>query len=199
MDTDKVLAIIASVSPSLAAYHYSRSQRDTSPSRCSRCGHLLRPGQSHSRLVRSSTTRHKDNAPAPSHSLGLRQTCATCGHVNNTLLNHNSLFQGSNVTTPPPSLPYPTVTATPHPHGTDQPLLPDPPPDPPSHLHPLHPCPPSPPHPADTQAQLPSQSRKSRRPKHRAGLREMLARNKERQHEAVNRGSSGLSTFLHTL
>jgi hypothetical protein len=197
MDIDKFLTIIGTISPSLAAYHYSRSQpKQTADTRCPRCGHLLRPGLSHSRLVRSSAIRRKDNVP-----LSLRQTCATCGHINNTLLhpvNHNSLFQGSNVTTPPPSLPYPTVTATPHPHGTDQPRLPDPPPDPPSHMHPLHPCPPSPPHLANPQAQPPSRSTKSR-PKHKAGLKEMLARNKERQHEAVNRGSSGLATFLHTL
>jgi hypothetical protein len=51
---------------------------------------------------------------------------------------------------------------------------------------------------AHTQHQPLAKSRKSR-PKHKAGLREILARSKASQHEAKDRGSSGLATFLHSL
>jgi hypothetical protein len=190
MDTNSVLALLGPVSPSLAAYHYLRSPTDNPASRCSRCGHVLVPGISHSRIVPSSATqRRKKTRPSPNTPIVhcLKQSCATCGHVNNTLL---SDFHRRNVMAPRPY--YPAVTVTPRTPGTDQCPLPDPPPLPSSHPRPT-------PQPsASPQPQPPIKSRRSR-PKHKAGLQEMLARNKERQHEAANRGTSGLTTLLHGL
>lgn len=190
MDAHSVLSILGSVSPALAAYHHIRSPSDHPPSRCSRCGHVLLPGPSYSRIV-PSTTRRKRTRPNQSPTTPtvrcLRQSCATCGHVNNTLL---STFLGRNTTAPP--RPYPAPTVTPRTHSTDQRPLPDPPPVPSSHHHPT-------PEPlASPQPQPPIRSRRSR-PMHKAGLREMLARNKDRQHEAANRGASGSTTFLQSL
>ena len=170
MDINSLLALLGPVSPTLAAYHYLKSPTDYPASRCSRCGHALIPAISHSRIVPSSQ-RGKKARPSPNTPIihCLRQSCAICGHVNNTLLSdfHNVA----------PSRPYPVaVTVTPRTSGTDQ-------------------CPPADPSPSN-QPQPPMKSRRSR-PKHRAGLQEMLARNKERQHEAINRGTSGLTTFLH--
>jgi hypothetical protein len=181
MDTNSLLALLGPVSPSLAAYHYLRSPTDNPASRCSRCGHVLVPGISNSRIVSScATQRRKKARPSPNTPIVhcLRQSCATCGHVNNTLL--------SDFLAPRP---YPAVTVTPpRTPGTDQCPPPDPPPLPSSHLRPT----------PQPSAQPPIKSRRSR-PKHKAGLQEMLARNKERQHEAANRGTSGLTTFLHGL
>lgn len=179
MDTNSVLALLSPVSPALAAYHYLRSPTDNSPSRCSRCGHVLVPGISHSRIVPSSATHRRKRArPSPNTPIihCLRQSCATCGHVNNTPLSGHC-----NVIAPP--RPHPIVTVP----GTDQS---DPPPLPSSRPHPTQPS-------ASPQPQPTIKSRKSR-PKHKAGLQEMLARNKERQ-EAANRGASGLTTLLHGL
>ena len=188
MDTNSLNTVLCPVSPSLAAYHYLRSPTDNPGSRCSRCGHVLVPGISHSRIVPStSTQRRKKARSSPNTPIihCLRQSCATCGHVNNTLL---SDFHSRNVIAPR----SPAVTVTPHTPGTDQSPLPDPPPLPSSHLRPT-------PQPsASPQPQSPSKSRRSR-PKHKGGLQEMLARNKERQHEATNRGTSGLTTLLHGL
>ncbi|KAI0005012.1 hypothetical protein BJV74DRAFT_318879 [Russula compacta] len=202
MDALPLVAIIASVSPSLAAYHYVKYNKNPlGPSqRCSKCGHLFLPGTSHTRILRSSATRKNKRHPTPGTPvvLCLRQTCVTCGHIdNNTLLNHHSRILGGNVTTPSPpslpSIPHPAVTVmTPRAHSTDQHLLPDPP-IPSSHLHPPTPPPSNP-----QSRQLTTRSKKSR-PKHKAGLQKMLVRNKERQHEAANRGPSGLDTFLHSL
>ena len=189
MDTNSVLAVLSPVSPSLAAYHYLRSPTDNPASRCSRCGHVLVPGISRSRIVPSSATqRRKKVRSTPNTPIihCLRQSCATCGHVNNTLL---SDFHSRDVIAPRSS---PAVTVTPHTPGTDQSPLPDPPP-----LSSSHPRP-TPQPSASLQPQSPLKSRRSR-PKHKAGLQEMLARNKERQHEAANRGSSGLTTLLHSL
>jgi hypothetical protein len=187
MDTHSVLSILGSVSPALAAYHYLKSPSDQPPSRCSRCGHILLPGSSYSRIVPSRRKTRPNSSPTTPTVRCLRQSCATCGHVNNTLL---STFLGRNVMAPP--RPYPAVTVTPRTLGTDQCPLTDPPPVPSSHHHPT-------PEPlASPQPQPPIRSRRSR-PKHKAGLEEMLARNKERQHEAANRGESGLTTFLHSL
>lgn len=188
MDTNSVLALLGQVSPSLTAYHYLRSPTDNNPpSRCSRCGHVLVPGISQSRIVPSSATQRRKKArPNPNTPIVhcLKQSCATCGHVNNTLL---SDFHSRNVMAPHPY--YPAVTVAPRTPGTDQC---DPPPLPSSHPRPT-------PQPsASPQLQPPVKSRKSR-PKHKAGLQEMLARNKERQHEAANRGTSGLTTLLHGL
>src|SRR5216684_2213924 len=180
MDTHSVLAVLGPVSPALAAYHYLRSPTDNPASRCSRCGHLLVPGTSHSRIVPSSATQRRKKArPSPNTPIVhcLRQSCATCGHVNNT---HLSYFHTRNVIAPTSRL-YPAVTVTPCTDGTDQCPPPDPPPQPA----------------ASPQPQPPIKSRKAR-PKHKAGLQEMLARNRERQHEAANRGTSGLTTFLHS-
>jgi hypothetical protein len=184
MDTNSLLARLGPVSPSLAAFHYLRSPADNPASRCSRCGHVLVPGISNSRIVPSfATQRRKKARSSPNTPIVhcLRQSCATCGHVNNTLL--------SDFLAPRP---YPAVTMTPRTPGTDQCPLPDPPPLPSSHPRPT-------PQPsASPQPRPPIKSRRSR-PKHKAGLQEMLARNKERQHEAANRGTSELTTFLHGL
>lgn len=189
MDTPSVLAVLGSASPALAAYYYLRSPTDRPPARCSRCGHVLLPGPSPSRIVPSSPARRTRARHSPTTPTVhcLRQCCATCGHVNNTLL---SAFRGPGVMAPP--RPYPAVTETPRTHGADQRPLPDPPRGPSSHHRPtLQPL-------ASPQPQSPIRSRRSR-PKHKAGLQEMLARNKERQHEAANKGTSGLTTFLHGL
>lgn len=206
MDAFPLVAIIHSVSPSLAAYHYVNYNKiPLGPSqRCSKCGHLFLPGTSHSRILRSSTAPKNKQRPTGTNSPGtpvilcLRQTCVTCGHINNnTLLNHHSRILSGNVTTPSPTSlpsitdPAVTVTMTPRAHSTDQ-HLPDPP-VPSSHLHSPTPAPSNP-----QSQQLTTRSKKSR-PKHKAGLQKMLARNKERQHEAANRGPSGLDTFLHNL
>jgi hypothetical protein len=179
MDTNSLLAILGPVSPTLAAYHYLRSQTDnTTPYTCSRCGHLLLPGISHSRIVPSSPTHKRKKARLSPNSPivhCLKQSCATCGHVNNTLL--------SDFHTLAPSRPYPVVTVTPRTPGTDQSPLPDRP---------------TPQTSSSPQPPPPIKSRRSRS-KHKAGLQELLARNKERQHEAANRGTSGLTTFLHGL
>jgi len=201
-----VLAIFDSVSPSLAAYHHVKFHKPLDPPadgplfRCSRCGHQLLPGTSHTRLVRSSPTpkrkrRHKGRRSDPIvHSI--EQTCATCGYVNNTPLHRPiSHLHGDNVTTPPPLV----ETVGPHTHRTDQCLPPDPTPVPsPSHHHPPRHSFPSPPAPPSPQPQLQARPKKSR-PKHKAGLQEMLARDKDRQRKAANTSSSGLAPFLHTL
>jgi len=185
MDSNSVLAVLGPVSPPLAAYHYLKSPTDnrTSTSRCLRCGHVLVPGISRFRIVPSSPTQRRKKArPSPNTPIVhcLRQSCATCGHVNNTPLSDFD-FHG-----------HIAITARPYPAGTDQCPLPDPPPLPSSHPHPT-------PQPSDSpQPRPPLKSRRSR-PKHKAGLQEMLARNKERQHEAANRGASGLTTLLHSL
>lgn len=185
MDINSLLALLGPVSPSLAAYHYLRSPTDNPASRCSRCGHALIPGISHSRIVPSSATQRRKKArPSPNNPIihCLKQSCATCGHVNNTLL---SSLHSHNVA---PSRPYPT----PRTPGTGQCPLPDPSLLPSLHLRPT-------PQPSTSpQPRPPIKSRRSR-PKHKAGLQEMLARNKERQHEAANRGTSGLTTLLHGL
>jgi hypothetical protein len=183
MDTHSVLPILGSVSPTLAAYYYLRAPTDRPPSRCSRCGHVLVPGTSHARIVPSSTHRKRARRSPTTPTIHcLRQSCATCGHVNNTLLH------GRNVMSP--TRPYPAVTVTPRTQGTDHPL-----PDPPLVSSSRHPTPQPR---ASPEPEPPIRSRKSR-PKHKAGLQEMLARNRERQHEAANRGASGLTTFLQGL
>lgn len=203
MDIQSVLAIFGSVSPSLAAYHHIKFQKHLDPARCSRCGHQLLPGTSHTRLVRSDPTskpkrRHKGRRSDPIvHSI--EQTCATCGHVNNTPLHHpiSHLLHNDKVTTPPPLV----ETVGPHTLRTDQCLPSDPTPVPspsPSHHHPPRHSFPSPPAPASPQPQLQTRPKKSR-PKHKAGLQDMLARNKDRQRKDANTTSSGLATFLHTL
>jgi hypothetical protein len=205
MDINSVLAIIGSLSPSLAAYHHVKFQNTDTPhtplSRCARCGHILLPGSSHTRVARSFANRKRKYKARSDHSvLCMRQSCATCGHVNNTLLHPtmpHSVFHSDGVITPPP--PPLKVVPTPHTHHTDQSPLPDPDPDlvPSSHLHSPHPLP-SPSPLTNPQPQLQAKSKRSR-PKHKAGLQEMLARNKDRQREAANRDSPGLATFLHTL
>ena len=195
MDTHSVLALIGSVSPSLAAYHHVKFQH-TVESRCYRCGHQLLPGTSHTRIVRSSPTRklkrkHKGRFDPIVRSI--EQTCTTCGHVNNTPLHPINHLHGDNVTTPSPLV----QTVGPHTHRTDQCLPPDPTPVP-SHHHPPRHSFPSPPPPASPRLQLQTRPKQSR-PKHKAGLQDMLTRNKDRQREAANRSSSGLATFLHTL
>lgn len=180
MDTHSLLALLGTVSPTLAAYYCIRSPTDNTPSRCARCGHALVPGITRSRIVPSSTTQRRKKArPSPNTPIVhcLSQSCATCGHVNNAPL---SLIPR----------PCPTVTVTPCTPDTDQSPLPDPPPLPSSHPRP------TPQHSTSPQPQPPIKSRRSR-PKHKAGLQEMLARNKERQHKVANRGTSGLATFLH--
>lgn len=182
-----LLAFLGPVSPALAAYHHLRSPTDNPAYRCSRCGHVLVPGISPSRIVK----RRKKARPSPNTPIVhcLRQSCATCGHVNNTPL---SDFHSRNDVMTIPSRPSAVVTVTPRTLGTDQCPLPDPPPLPPSHT------PPTPQPSASPQPQPLVKPRRSR-PKHKASLQEMLARNKERQHEAANRGTSRLTTFLHGL
>jgi len=183
MDTRSLLALLGPVSPTLAAYHYLRSPTDNPASRCSRCGHAIIPGISHSRIVPSSSTQRRKKArPSPNTPIihFLRRSCATCGHVNDEPLSSRNVI----------TRPYSTVTVTPCTPGTDQCPLPDPPPLPSSHP------PPTPQPSTSPQPQPPIKSRRSR-PKHKAGLQEMLARNKERQHKLANRGTSGLATFLH--
>jgi hypothetical protein len=178
MDTNSLLALLGPVSPALAAYHYLRSPT-ADGCRCSRCGHVLIPAISRPRIVPSSASQRRKKARrSPNTPIihCLRQSCARCGHVYNTLLSDA-----------PPSRPYPVVTVTPRIPSTDQSPLPAP--LPPSHPRPT---------PQPSTIPQPQPSRRSR-PKHRAGLQEMLARNKERQHEAANRGTSGLTTFLHGL
>ena len=207
MDSDSLLAILGAVSPALAAYHHVKfSNTDTADqqrSRCERCGHLLVPGTSHTRVARSSTKRkrkRKDKGRSDPIVHCIRQSCATCGHINNTLLhpiNHHPPVHSDKVATLPP--PAATVVVTPRTHRTDQRLLPDPPPVSSSHSHPHHSLP-SPPPLTNPQPQLQTRPKKSRA-KHKAGLQEMLARNKDKQRDATNRGSgsSGLATFLHGL
>jgi hypothetical protein len=210
MDSASLVSVIHKISPSLAAYHYLRSCKaqlssDSKP-RCSRCGYLLNPTTSHTRLVRLSKTPRKKQRSSPRSPIvhALKKTCTTCGHVNNTLLhpvNHNFPIRCGNVTTAPQrsSLPSDHVSyeVTPRTPGTDQFVLPDPPPVS-THLHPpLHSSPSLPP-PANARPQLPTKPTKSR-PKHKGGLQEMLTRNKERQREAADRGSAGLATLLHSL
>jgi hypothetical protein len=198
MDIHSVLAIIGPVSPSLAAHHHVKfKQADHRPLfRCSRCGHQLLPGTSHTRIRRSSPTpkfkrKHKGQRSDPIVR-SIEQTCATCGHVNNTPLHPISHPHSDNVTTPSPLV----VTEGPHTHRTDPCLPPDRTPVPSHHHPPRHSSPPS----ASPQPQLQLQARpKKSRPKHKAGLQEMLARNNDRQREAVNRSSPGLANFLHTL
>lgn len=211
-----LISLVHSVSPSLAAYHYLRlrkAQIDSgsipfSRNRCSKCGYLLLHGTSNTRLVRFYTTRtNKKRIPSTPRSPivhSVQQTCTTCGYVNNTLLqpvNHNFLFHPRNLLTSPqsssrPSRPVPQQV-TPHTPGTDQLALPDPTPAS-TDLHPpLHSSPSLPPL-ANAQPQPRTKPRKSR-PKHKTGLQEILARNRERQRDAADRGSAGLSTFLHSL
>jgi hypothetical protein len=196
MDIHSVLTIIGSVSPSLAAYHHVKFQQaDHRPLfRCSRCGHQLLPGTSRTRIRRSSPTpkfkrKHKGQRSDPIVR-SIEQTCATCGHVNNTPLHPINHPHSDNVTTPSPLV----VTEGPRTHRTDPCLPPDRTPVPSHHHPPRHSSPPS----ASPQPQLQARPKKSR-PKHKAGLQEMLARNNDRQREAANRSSSGLATFLHTL
>ena len=192
MDTDALVSIIHSVSPSLAAYHYLRSTTSPSSPRCSKCGYLL-DSTSHTRVLRLSSRKKQRSTPSSPTVHALQQTCATCGYVNNTLLqpvNHNSQLHYGHVTPRPSSASVPYPEAMPRTHGTDQPLLPDLPPVS-THLHSLSSL-------ANAQPQLSTKPRKSR-PKHKAGLQEVLARNRERQQEAANRSSSGLATFLHSL
>ena len=195
MDIHSVLAIIDPVSPSLAAYHHVKFQ-DTPDGplfRCSRCGHRLLPGSSHTRVVHSATRKCKRRHKGRSYPIvpSIQQTCATCGNVNNTPLHPISHLDGDIVTTPPL-----VVTVAPHTLLTDQCLPPDPTPVPSHHHPPRHSFPFLPP--ASPQPQLQTRPKKSR-PKHKAGLQEMLARNKDRQHKAANRSSSGLATILHAL
>lgn len=191
MDPDLVAAIIEPISPSLAAYHFVRGRtRQGNPSRCSKCGYSLLYGTSHTRIVRN-------NSKSKQRSTCLQRSCTTCGHVNNTLL--QPVCRDTTRASP--------QVVTPRTLGTDQYIPPSPPPSVPStststssssHLHPpLHLSDPSLPL-AHTQPQPLAKSRKSR-PKHKAGLREILARSKASQHEANDRGSSGLATFLHSL
>ena len=83
------------------------------------------------------------------------------------------------------------MTVTPRTQGSDHPL-----PDPPLVSSSRHPTPQPR---ASPEPQPPILGSRKSRPKHKAGLQEMLARNRERQHEAANRGASGLATFLHGL
>jgi len=179
MDPDLVAAIIEPISPGLAACHFVRGPtRQINPSRCSKCGYSLLYGTSHTRIVRKTKQ----------CSSYLQRSCPTCGHVNNTLL--QPVCRETTRASP---------LVTPRIPGTDQSLPPDPPPPVPpsctsSHLHsPLDPTPL-----AHTRPQPLTKSRKSRS-KHKAGLREILARSKAGQHEATDRGPSGLAKFLHSL
>ena len=191
MDPDLVAAIIEPISPRLAAYHFVRGRtRLLNPSRCSRCGYSLIYGTSHTRIVHN-------NSKSKQRSTYLQRSCTTCGLINNTLI--QPVCRDPTRTSP--------QVVTPRTLGTDQSLLPNPilsVPSPStstcssSHIHsPLHLSDPSIPL-AHAQPQPLAKSRKSR-PKHKAGLREILARSKASQHEAKDRGSSGLATFLHSL
>jgi hypothetical protein len=191
MDPDLVAGILESISPALAASHFVRGRtRQENPSRCSKCGYSLLYGTSHTRIVHN-------NSKTKQRSAYLQRSCTTCGHINNTLLQPVCRD---------PTRASPQVV-TPRTLGTDQSLPPNPTPSvpspsastaPSSHLHPpLHVSDPSLPL-ASAQPQPLTKSRKSR-PKHKASLREILARSKASQHEAKDRGSSGLATFLHSL
>ena len=191
MDPDLVAAIIEPISPPLAAYHFVRGRtRQTNPSRCSKCGYSFLYGTSHTRIVHN-------NSKTKQRLTYLQRSCTTCGHINNTLLQPVCRD---------PTRASPQVV-TPRTLGTDQSIPPNPTPSVPfpststcssSHHHsPLHLSDPSLPL-AHTQPQSLAKSRKSR-PKHKAGLREILVRSKASQHEAKDRGSSGLATFLHSL
>ena len=186
MDPDLVAATIEPISPSLAAYHFIRGRtRQTNPSRCSKCGYSLLYGTSHTRIVHN-------NSKTKQRLACIQRSCTTCGHVNNTLL--QPVYRDATRASP--------QVVTPRTPGTDQFHPPNS--SPPasasssSHLHsPLHLTDPSLSL-AHTQPPPLAKSRKSR-PKHKAGLREILARSKATQHEAKDRGSSGLATFLHSL
>jgi hypothetical protein len=206
MDTNSVLALIGPLSPSLAAYHHVKFQGQVTVqsqlSRCSRCGHFLLPGSSTTRVARvarSSKREYKGKGRSDPSVLCMRQTCATCGHVNNTFLHptmHHPSYHSDDFTTPSPP---PKTVATPRTLRTDQhDPLPDPGPVPSSHLHSPPQLLPSPSPLTNSQTQRQTKSKKSR-PKHKAGLQEMLARNKDRQREAANRDPLGLATFLHSL
>ncbi|KAI0307165.1 hypothetical protein B0F90DRAFT_530715 [Multifurca ochricompacta] len=176
------ISTLQSISPSLAAYHFIRLRNNENENftlssqrqcRCSKCGYRFLDVDrvSRTRIVRRPST----------ITLQKQETCATCGHVNNTLLqpvNRDSMSMsmfphggGGNVTLPRT-----------HPLGTDQILPSDSPPVHHSHLHP----------------RPPTKHRKSR-PKYKASLQEVLARNRERQHEAVNRAHQVGYIFTHSL
>ena len=190
MDPDSVAVILEPISPALAASHFVKGRsRQANLSRCSKCGYSLLYGTSHTRIVHN-------NSKTKQRSAYLQRSCTTCGHINNTLLQPVCRD---------PTRASPQVV-TPRTPGTDQ-FPPNPTPSvpspststaPSSHLHPpLHLSDPSPLL-ASAQPQPLAKSRKSR-PKHKANLRDILARSKASQHEAKNRGTSGLATFLHSL
>lgn len=191
MDPDLVAGIIEPISPALAASHFVRGRtRQVNTSRCSKCGYSLLYGTSHTRIVHN-------NSKTKQRSAYLQRSCTTCGHINNTLLQPVCRD---------PTRASPQVV-TPRTLGTDQSLPPNPTPSvpspsasasPSSHLHPpLHLSEPSL-RLASAQPQPLAKYRKSRT-RHKASLRDILARSKASQHEAKDRGSSGLATFLHSL
>ena len=190
MDPDLVAGILEPISPALAASHFVKGRsRQANLSRCSKCGYSLLYGTSHTRIVHN-------NSKTKQRSAYLQRSCTTCGYINNTLLQPVCRD---------PTRASPQVV-TPRTPGTDQcppnptPSVPSPSAStaPSSHLHPpLHLSDPSLPL-ASAQPQPLAKSRKSR-PKHKANLRDFLARSKASQHEAKNRGTSGLATFLHSL
>ena len=198
MDNVSSISLFQSISPSLAAYHYLRSTKESS-SRCSRCGYILHPS-SHTRLVRLSSP------PRSPIVRSLRKTCATCGHVNNTLIqpvNHSFPFHSRHViTSPPPPQHHPSLSSDPtNPYlqvvpctpGADRSILPDTPPISPQLDPPLHSSP-SP----NAQPQPSTETKKRSRPKHK-GLQEILARNRDRQRDVTDRGEAGLATLLRSL
>jgi hypothetical protein len=204
MDNASSISLFHSISPSLAAYHYLRSTKAPSVSRCSRCGHILHC-PSHTRLVRMSS-------PRPSSPIVrcLRQTCATCGHVNNKPVNQGFPIHSRHVITPPPphhpslssDLTNPYLQVVPCTPAADRTMFPDTPPISPQLDPSLHSSP-SLPSLANAQPQPPTKTKKQQksRPKHKAGLQEMIARNRDRQrHVTADRGSqAGLGTFLRSL
>ncbi|KAI0268260.1 hypothetical protein BC834DRAFT_868634 [Gloeopeniophorella convolvens] len=193
---DALPPVLGQASPSLAAFHAARArslfpQKDALPlARCARCGHSLLDGNSRTRIVREKHKAKRPNSP-------------TQRRIQQSSVSREALPAASPATPPtsiPLASPHPAVlVTTPRTDGVDQTRPLDAPASLPSGAHSSQRSSPSSSVSAHAQSQDLSKPKKSRH-KQKSGLQEMLARNRERQqHDAANRGPSGLATFLHGL
>lgn len=173
---------VLSVAPGLAAKYVSRarllSPSCTFPDSCPKCGTYLFDG---SGVIRVVCPPKRGNKSHPQRAL--RRLCLVCR-------------KSSFVYLPCPSA---TITPPPRPGSVDQPSPNMPSDRPMSSFVPTRP----PLNPANAQAAAPGSQLHNKRPVQRAGLRQLLSRNKkkrkERERQPADDTASGLAAFLKAL
>ena len=197
---------LQSASPSIAACHAARvrllhpDHPPLSPSNCPKCGRFLLDGAGTVRVARVKHPRSRLKTKALARSI--QHICHSCGHLTRIPISggNASLFARvrGHVSEPKASIGAIDPPVMPQLPKHD-PLQPGDPPNGGSRASPFMPIPqPQPPSPTPTPLSSQPRASKKSRPKKKAGLQEMLAKNKERQakEKAGGAGTTGLAAFL---